>query len=269
MAELLIRYKDGGGNITDRRISEIEPHEPGYILALCHKRGEDRTFKVSRIVSAIDAATGEVVEDIHSFLGIEPPAKPPAPPPEPIIPADAKEVLRRRGKDKRELFKRFVLGIIEEHAKMKFFAFFGDACFKCGSPGHLVMDHHVPIVLGGRLVPGNLVALCRDCNNRKREQPAERFYSPPELERLRGFLDNQSSLFDFVFDWKAWEADREAYLVSLGIDAALVHEVLNNPDHRFYIPPRYEKEPIGVIITIDEASILDSIKRVLAERFGK
>lgn len=53
--ELLIRYKDGEGNITDRRIPEIEPQEPGYILALCHERGEGRTFKVSRIVSAIDA----------------------------------------------------------------------------------------------------------------------------------------------------------------------------------------------------------------------
>lgn len=253
MAELLIRYKDGEGNITDRRISEIEPAEPGYVFALCHERSEGRTFKISRVVSAIDTATGEIVEDLYGFLGIDPPAKPPTPLPAPLIPMDAREVLRRRGKDKRELFQRFVLRVIEEHAKKKFFSSFGDKCFKCGAAGPLVMDHHLSIVLGGRLVPGNLVALCRDCNNLKRDRPPEQFYSVAELERLRGFLDNQRSIFEFAFDGEAWEADREAYLVSIGIDAALAREVLHNPDHRFYIPPRDAQEPVSVTIIVDDS----------------
>jgi hypothetical protein len=268
MTELLIRYKDGEGNVTDRRISEIEPDEPGYVFAFCHERGEGRTFKIARIESAIDAKTGEVVDDLHAFLGIAPPPKPPAPPPEPLIPADTKEVLRRRGKDKRDLFKPFVLGIVEERAKQKFFAFFGDACFKCGSPGPLVMDHHVPIVLGGRLAPGNIVALCRDCNNRKGDRPPEKFYAPAELERLRPVLDNQGGLFDFKFDQEAWEVDREAYLVSLGIEPEVVCEVLTNPDHRFFIPPPDDSEPIGVTITIDD-SMLKPMKEVIAKWSGK
>lgn len=230
MPELLIRYKDSAGNVTDRWVSEIEPDQPGYFFAFCHERGEGRTFKVSRVVSVIDAETGEVVEDLYSFLGIERPPKPPTPPPEPLIPSDPKEVLRRRGKDKRELFKPFRLAVLEDHARKRFYNLFGNACFKCGSPGPLVMDHHVPIVLGGRLVSGNIVALCRDCNNRKGDRSPEAFYSPAELERLRPFLDGQADIFEFEFDWKAWEADREGYLVSLGLDPALVREALTDPN---------------------------------------
>lgn len=268
MKELLIRYKDGEGNITERRISRIEPQDPIYVLAFCHERQEDRTFKVSRIVSAVDAETGEVVEDIHAFLGMEPPAKPPPPKPEPI-PVGVEAVKRQRNKETRELFKPFVLAVLEEHAKRRFFAFFGDACFKCGAPGPLVMDHHVSIVLGGHLVPGNLVALCERCNNRKSDVPPESFYTRVELERLQGFLDRQHEVFRFDFDWKAWEADREAYLLSLGIDANLVREVLNNPDHRFHIPPRDESEPVGVSITVNDESILKTIRELFAERAAK
>ncbi len=269
MTELLIRYKDGEGNITDRRISEIEPGEPGYISAFCHERGEGRTFKISRIVSAVDAGTGEIVEDLYSFLGIQPPPNPPSSLPEPTIPNNPKEVLRRRGKDKWELFKPFKLAVIEEHTKRRFFAFFGNACFKCGSTNPLVMDHHVPIVLGGRLVPGNIVALCRDCNNRKGDRPPEDFYSPVELERIRPFLDGQRGIFEFEFDRRAWEADREAYLVSLSIEPELVREVLTNPDHRFHIPPRDDSKGVGIVITIDDEFLRNAIAEVLAVKLPK
>ena len=179
MPELLIRYKDAVGNVTDRRVSEFEPDEPGYFFAFCQERGEGRTFKVSRVISAIDVETGEVLGDLYAFLGIDCPTAPPAPLTEPLIPSDPKEVLRRRGKDKRELFKPFRLAILEGHARKRFYDLFGNACFKCGSPGPLVMDHHVPIVLGGRFVPGNIVALCRACNNRKGGQSPEAFLNRP------------------------------------------------------------------------------------------
>lgn len=254
MAELLILYKDGEGNVSERRISKIELQEPGYVLAFCHERQESRTFKIARIISAVDVETGEVVDDLYAFLSIDPPPKPHLPKPHPI-PVGTEAVKRLRNQERRLLFKPFFLGVIEEQAKRHFFAFFGDACFKCGSPGPLVIDHHVPIVLGGHLVPGNLVALCESCNNRKSDTPPECFYTTAELERLQVFLDGQHRMFEFAFDHKAWEANREAYLLALGIDAGIVREVLNNPDHRFYVPPRDDSEGIGITITITDSSI--------------
>lgn len=268
MAELLIRYADFEGNVSERRISAIEPEEPGYIGAFCHERREGRTFKVSRIVSAIDAETGEVIEDLYSYLGIEAPPKPPTPKPEPI-PRTPAEIKRRRGKDKWLLFGPLVLGVIEEHFKRKFFALFGNACFKCGSPGPLVIDHHVPIGLGGRLVPGNLVSLCKRCNDSKQDKPPERFYSADELERLQGFLSRQSGMFDFKFDHGAFKTDREGYLLSLGIDEGTVRAVLNDPGHRHYIPPQDEAEPVEIVISIDNDEIRKIVKDVLAEESGK
>lgn len=44
-------------------------------------------------------------------------------------------------------------------------------CHYCGmkfSPRELTMDHLVPLVRGGKSVPGNLVPSCKDCNNRKK-----------------------------------------------------------------------------------------------------
>jgi 5-methylcytosine-specific restriction endonuclease McrA len=44
-------------------------------------------------------------------------------------------------------------------------------CHYCGraTPAReLTMDHIVPIARGGRSTKGNLVAACKDCNNRKK-----------------------------------------------------------------------------------------------------
>jgi hypothetical protein len=271
MAELLIRYADSAGNTSERRISDIEPEDPGYIGAFCHERQEGRTFKVSRIVSAIDAETGEVIEDLYSYLGIEAPPKPPPPEPDPI-PRTPAEIKRRRGRDKWLLFGPLVLGVIEEHFKRKFFALFGNACFKCGSPGPLVIDHHVPVVRGGRLVPGNLVALCKRCNDRKQDKPPEVFYKPEELERLHALLSRQDGIFDFKFDHGAFKADREGYLLSVGIDAETVRAVLNDPGHRHYIPPPdeiEERESVEVVIDMNTEEFREIIRKVMAEQAEK
>lgn len=271
MAELLIRYVDAEGNATERRVSDIEPDGRDHISAFCHERQEGRTFKISRIASAIDAETGEVIEDLYGYLGVENPDKPKPMEPEPI-PRTPAEIQKRRGADKRRLFKPFVLSALEEHARRRFFAFFGNACFKCGSPGPLVIDHHVPIVLGGRLVPGNLVALCKRCNDSKQDKPPEKFYSSAEMERLQGFLGNQEGLFDFKFDRDAWEADREAYLLSLGVDPGLVREALHDPRSRFYIEPREEREgmpAVEIVIDMNTDEMRDIIRKVLTERESK
>ncbi|MEI7867403.1 MAG: HNH endonuclease signature motif containing protein [Candidatus Methylumidiphilus sp.] len=148
---------------------------------------------------------------------------------------------RQRKQEKSQLLKVFVFPIIADLAKKKFFELFGNCCFKCSSQDSLVIDHHIPIVLGGRLVPGNLVSLCEKCNNRKSDTIPEVFYSKQELDKLQPILAMQNEIFSFVFNWKKWEMDREAYLLSLGVDANLIHEVLNKPEHRFYIPSRSER----------------------------
>jgi 5-methylcytosine-specific restriction endonuclease McrA len=151
----------------------------------------------------------------------------------------------QRAKEKRDLFNRFRLRAIEDVYKNKFFALFDHRCFKCGikenpnieigQPPVLCMDHHLPMALGGHLVAGNLVSLCRGCNNKKLDRPPEDFYTVDELISLKPILDKQSEIFEFTFDWKFWNQDRKGYLLSLGVEAHLVHELLFNHDHPDYI----------------------------------
>lgn len=165
----------------------------------------------------------------------------------------------QRSKEKRELFKRFRHRVIENVYKKKFFELFDHRCFKCGvkekpypeigQPPILCIDHHVPMALGGHLVPGNLVALCRSCNNKKLDLPPEEFYSPSELEKLQPILDSQEEVFSFSFDWDLWDDDRQNYLLSLGVDAGLVQELLFNPEHPEYIGN--DSHRLGIAITID------------------
>jgi 5-methylcytosine-specific restriction endonuclease McrA len=56
-------------------------------------------------------------------------------------------------------------------------------CGYCGRsvpPGTLTMDHLVPIARGGRSTRGNVVAACKECNNRKKLMtPAEQLMMKP------------------------------------------------------------------------------------------
>ncbi|KPK35676.1 MAG: HNH endonuclease [Nitrospira bacterium SG8_35_1] len=45
------------------------------------------------------------------------------------------------------------------------------ACYYCGrifKPKDLTMDHIIPLARGGRSTRDNLVACCKDCNNKKK-----------------------------------------------------------------------------------------------------
>jgi len=44
-------------------------------------------------------------------------------------------------------------------------------CHYCGNkfpPSSLTMDHIVPIIRGGKSTKGNVAAVCKDCNNKKK-----------------------------------------------------------------------------------------------------
>jgi len=73
MTELIIRYKDGEGKVTERHISNFAPLEQDpkeAILAFCQLSQVQRPFRISSILSAAYAETGEVVENVYKLFGV-------------------------------------------------------------------------------------------------------------------------------------------------------------------------------------------------------
>jgi 5-methylcytosine-specific restriction endonuclease McrA len=63
-------------------------------------------------------------------------------------------------------------------------------CYYCGrkfNPAELTMDHLIPIVRGGKSVPGNLVPACKECNNKKK------YLLPMEWEEYLESLKKETS----------------------------------------------------------------------------
>ncbi len=114
------------------------------------------------------------------------------------------------------------------------------------------------MVLGGRLEPGNIVALCRRCNGKKLDQPPEQFYTPQELAQLPAIFMQQAALFDFAFDDEAWRQDPAAYLVSLGLDEVLVEQLLHDELHQDYIGMP-DPRRIEFTISMDISSLLKDL----------
>jgi HNH endonuclease len=187
------------------------------------------------------------------------------------LPEAKKDVFSlQRSKEKSQFKMKYGLQVIQDHFKKKFFTLFENRCFKCGikerqpykqeGPPVLCIDHHIPIILGGHLVPGNLVSLCRRCNNLKHDRPPEEFYTPEELEKLKPLLEKQRDILKFTFDRNYWQRDRKGYLISLGIEPQTVDELLNNPNHPDYIGPiNSSKETSRMEITIDVSDLIETI----------
>ncbi|MBI5048779.1 MAG: HNH endonuclease [Deltaproteobacteria bacterium] len=175
------------------------------------------------------------------------------------LPRSKKDILSlQRSKEKSQFNNKFALKVIQDFYKNKFFELFNHQCFKCGSIKRLDIDHHIPIVLGGHLVPGNLVALCKTCNNKKHDCHPNDFYTQSELKTLEPLLEKQKDILKFNFDQDYWHCDRKGYLISLGVEPSLVHEILNNPNHPYYIEPAALQNP-DMVITIDVSDLLDAI----------
>jgi hypothetical protein len=167
---------------------------------------------------------------------------------------------RQRNKEKRDLFQRFRVRAIADVYKNKVYASFGNRCFKCGAnekpkqeigkPPVLCLDHHIPMALVGHLVPGNIVALCRKCNNAKLDKAPEEFYTQDELRKLVPFLELQEEIFRFDFDSDQWHGNRENYLLSLGVEPKKVHEILYNELDPDFVGFRTESPNITISIDI-------------------
>lgn len=73
MSNLILKYQDSSGVVSERCISAIEVEDGQTINAYCHLRQGRRSFKLSRIVRLIDPESGEV---INPYLHFGSPASP-------------------------------------------------------------------------------------------------------------------------------------------------------------------------------------------------
>jgi len=109
--------------------------------------------------------------------------------------------------DQRKIERKALLGDDPDKKyiyKRKFFALFGNKCCYCGTPEQppssgdwsvLCLGQYVPRGLGGHLVPGNLVSLCKSCVSKRRNQHPKDFYTTDQLEHIQPLLDKERDIF--------------------------------------------------------------------------
>jgi hypothetical protein len=220
---LRIRYRSSDDNVTERVISN-ETLEARYVIhAHCDLGGGKRTFMLNRIESAVDVETGEEIPDIWLHYGL-PSRKPPSLQ-LPVFSGEprkltAEQARLQRGIDEQVLFRRFRLEVIATAKRRRLFGLFGNQCFLCGTMDSLHMEHHVPQSLGGRLVPGNIIVLCRRCTTLKADSHPRDIFPAQKLDRLHSLLKKELQIFDFRINWGRLYTRPKDYLISVGLSEA-------------------------------------------------
>jgi 5-methylcytosine-specific restriction endonuclease McrA len=227
--KLRIHYRDSESQVTERVISDVVLEPPKMLNAFCHLRGGNRSFVLNRIEHAVDLETGKTIPDIWVFFGL--PSQQPVTPEMPIFPEVSQELTldearNLRKADKYALFSSFKIDAIKELYRNNLWELFQDRCFRCGSTHMIELDHHIPQSLGGRLVAGNLVLLCSQCNLYKKDKHPDDFYTPQQLSQLKEIFQAQLKLFNFKFDWSRWNHNPKEYLLSLGIPEIDIQQAL-------------------------------------------
>lgn len=263
--QYVVEYREyDGGPPTTLLCSDLRRVGENALLAT-HGGGR-HLLNRTRIASLADYETGEVISDLDSHIAWR-------------AEVSAIDVQKIRQRDKWEWDKKYSLRVIENHFRNKLFSLFAYGCVKCSKRGilrtdftgmervpfwrGLERDHHVPIRLGGRLIPGNIGVLCTSCNSRKNEKSPQSFYTTGELDRVQRCLDKEEETLHFKFDWEAWRQDRSQYLASLGIDRELIGEVLTNENHRYYAPPPVQ---FDFSIAVDAGEMLKDLERQILEK---
>lgn len=70
-ATLQLDYQDANAQRTIRTVSIRkfgDDGRRGLLIGHCHLRDDIRTFRVDRIKQCVDQETGEIIEDVHSYL---------------------------------------------------------------------------------------------------------------------------------------------------------------------------------------------------------
>lgn len=64
---IVIAYRDSKGFLSNRTV-EVSEYDGIYMSGYCRLRGERRTFRVDRIISASDGETGESISDLSAYI---------------------------------------------------------------------------------------------------------------------------------------------------------------------------------------------------------
>jgi|GEM_PF-6699283 len=196
---LLITYQDSFGEATQREVSQLIVRSRYMFTAYCHLRAAERGFAFDRIESAKDLETEQYIDDLRNYLDIPAPGEPRRMPvfaetPQSISEEEAKS-LRNGDKSRLEISFKFVR--VKGTLKKTLSELFDNKCAACGkTSSQLVLDHHIPQYLGGRLVPGNISLLCSKCNSDKGITHPKYFYSQEKLEYIQHALYAELELFD-------------------------------------------------------------------------
>jgi hypothetical protein len=245
-SKIRIQYKRSRQGIIEEQISAFNILKPHYFEATTIPDGQVKVYCTYQVVSAEIPENNYKIKNIECFINDQ------------LLLRQTLESLSntfgvtykggkhgaeaysgQRGKGKRELYKRFVHPALQEYYKGKLFLLFQDRCYKCGSNGKLDIDHHIPMIRGGHLVPGNLVVLCKVCNTEKHNKLPNEFYSSDELIALDDYLSKEYEIFDFKFDFDKWNSDTYAYMKELEIPEELAREI---SDYRY--DPNYWKDRV-------------------------
>lgn len=155
----------------------------------------------------------------------------------------------QRRKDSNAFLNRYGQEVIWNHFRNKLIETFNGRCFACGSPYGLQLDHHVPLIKGGRREPGSIVMLCHQCNIIKSDYDPAEFYSQEELDALSPILAMQGQILQFEYDRERWSLDPAGYMRDIGISSLLVGEIMSNPSHPWAISPSIS---IEISVTVSE-----------------
>ena len=255
MLTLRVHYREDDDSPSESVMTRFVPFGDDRCSALPVQGNFMRPMFYDRIIEACDVETNEVIS-MRELCGVRPPPGPiTARPLRQSRPrgkqqGHGSEIFKgQRRKDSNEFFMRYRHDVIWNHFRNQLIGLFNGRCFACDSPQDLQLDHHVPLIRGGRREPGNIVMLCIWCNLGKWDYPPEDFYSTNELTYLAPLLAQEAEALAFTFDSERWTADPYRYLHDIGINPLLIHEVITNPDHLWSVSVT---PPIQFVITADD-----------------
>lgn len=255
MIRAQIIYRDENGNSVNIEMTGFVPFGDETFSALPLNDQYMRPLNYEQVDYAVDIETGEEIS-IREVCGARPLPGPitsqPSRQPRPIGKkrSHGSELYKgQRRKDSDAFLYRYHQEVIWNHFRNKLIETFNGRCFACGNPRGLQLDHHVPLIKGGKREPGNIVMLCSQCNMMKSDYDPSEFYSQAELEALSPLLAKQEQFLMFEYDRARWSSDPARYMRDIGISPLLVEEVMSNPDHPWAVST---SPSVSFLITVVE-----------------
>lgn len=248
MRTLKIHYLEDNASLSESTMTGFVPLGDERCSAFPIESEYMRPMYYDRINDACDAETGEVIS-IKELCGVRPssgsievrPVRQLRPKGRQL--GHGRETFKgQRSKDSNEFFMRYRHDAIWNHFRNKLIGLFNGQCFACGSPEGLQLDHHVPLIHGGRREPGNIVMLCFRCNQKKWDYLPEQFYSQDELIHLAPLLAQEAEVLAFEFEERRWAADPFRYLHDIGLSPLLIEEIRTNPHHTWAMPVTFPSQ---------------------------